>query len=234
MHSFVRRTHACSLRALALVLLAGCAAAAADAHPAPQLSPAARFAPADHYAGVLERGRSWEYRVETTFTAQDGATDPSSHTQVGHAACRVVHAERSARRSLSRITCDRALSELQIHAAVPVGASFLEGFWMADARGLWKSAEFGDDARMMVISSSPAEGKKQQEGADGIGGEATIVERRGKAWCVTHVSWGGDSAGDTFCFTQDGIVAGMRQFAGGEFKEVRFCVDELLCRQLPK
>lgn len=63
--------------------------------------------------------------------------------------------------------------------------------------------------------------------------EIRKLERVADRWCRTDGVSSGDQYSDTLCFGNgDGLSFGTRQFSGGEFREVRFCLRPRDCRAL--
>jgi hypothetical protein len=149
------------------------------------------FVPAPMFRTLFET-REWVFRVETTieFTALD---DPRakdgvvSETKTDSATCGVIRVVRWARSIGSRIECGGSLSSAHLEGTVPVARKFLEGDWVATARGLWHleaPAVDGSEPVValgdMVIAAEPAASKKvtsngEADVANGSGGSAPSV-----------------------------------------------------------
>jgi len=189
--------------------------------------------------------REWVFRVETTLEYSDlddpRAKDGFAHeTKTDSATCRVIRVVRWAKSIGSRIECSGPLSGARVEGLVPVAGRFLDGDWVATPRGLWHLRAPGVDGPEpvvapgdMVIAAEPAASKKVT--SSGEAKESTAVWRHGKSWCVTHAVSGGDQSSDTFCFAAStGLLAGSREFAGGTYRELRFCSSSSGCRMLSK
>lgn len=81
---------------------------------------------------------------------------------------------------------------------------------------------------------SPRPTRSEDEGAleDGAG-EIRKLGMVGGRWCRTEGISSGDQYSDTLCFDgADGLSFATRQFSGGEFREVRFCLRPRGCKAL--
>jgi hypothetical protein len=183
------------------------------------------------------------FRVETTIEHTD-LDDPRAkdgvvrETRSDSATCRVIRVVRWARSIGSRIECSGALSGAGVEDTIPVAGKFLEGDWVATARGLWQlqaPALDGPEPALapgeMVIAAEPTATKKATSNSESE--ESAVAWRHGKTWCVARASSGGDQSSDTFCFVPStGLTAGSREFAGGTYYEIRFCSGPAGCRLL--
>jgi hypothetical protein len=197
------------------------------------------------YAPLVQAGSVWRYRVERVVEYMDneGPVDakPIRKREVGEATCRVARLVQWKAAVGSKIECDGDLTGERVQQAVPVAGAFVDGAWMATEDGLWRvdaasldgpQPSVGRSAKVMSPRPTRSEEKNTFEGG---GGEFRTVERIGGRWCRTEGSSSGDQSSDTLCFDgTDGLSFGMRQFSGGDFREVRFCLRPRDCRSLGK
>lgn len=232
------------LRLVSVVILASIptVSVAGESEQGAELASPPAFVPAAMFRPLFET-REWVFRVETTIEssalddprAKDGVV---SETKTDSATCRVIRVVRWARSIGSRIECSGSLASARVEGTVPVARKFLEGDWVATARGLWHleaPAVDGPEPAVapgdMVIAAEPAASKKVT--SNGEAEESTVVWRHGKTWCVAHALSLGDQSSDTLCFAAStGLLAGSREFAGGTYYEVRFCSGRAGCRML--
>ncbi len=202
--------------------------------------------PATLHAPLFKLNQSWEYTVEISTQHYDpGSLEADAQgnvhsSKVQAANCHVTEVVSKRDWVSSRIRCDGALAPEVLQAAIPVVDGLIEGQWFANDKGLWFVGEPGPDhdspdiqPDRMLLSARPEPLDVTIENPDEGGGASMRVVQANDAWCVTRSSWGGDEAGDTYCFRQDtGLSHGRRYFAGGQYREVRFCVDIEQCRGL--
>lgn len=214
-----------------LLLLAACAGPGAPAgvsNVGPGVGPAV-YAPAPHYAGLFEDGRSWTYQVETStsfYDPSDSRADADGNVkdvQAGTATCRVIETGVLPNGRISRIECQGLDGSM--------GMDPITGVWATDPRGLWKverAVEPGEIPAMpddeMTLSSAPAPSRKEtfdpEFGPDPVG--AVEVTQEGDAWCRQWLAVMGDEAWTKLCFTGEGIVGGEFGWAGGSVNETTF------------
>jgi hypothetical protein len=222
------------LTSIPKVAVAGTSVQRVEVAAAPVFVPAPILRP-------LFDSREWVFRVETTLEyfdlddprAKDGVV---SETRTDSATCRAIRVVRWANSIGSRIACSGPLSSARVEGRIPVAGTFVEGDWVATARGLWHpDAPVVDGPEPavapgdIVIAAHPGAGEKVTSN----GKESTMVWRHGRTWCATHALSGGDHSSDTLCFAPStGLLAGSREFAGGEYHEIRFCSGPAACRML--
>ena len=210
---------------------------------AARLSPPPRVQLASLYAPLFQPGRTWRYRVERTVEYQDPDKPvdarPTTKKNLGEATCRVTRLVQWKAAVGSKIECDGELARESVRRAVPAGDALVEGAWMASADGLWRidaAALDGPqpvgDRSAKIISPRPTRFENQNGDEDGHE-EIRKLERVAGRWCRTDGISSGDQYSDTLCFdSADGLSFGTRQFSGGEFCEVRFCLRPRDCRAL--
>jgi hypothetical protein len=201
------------------------------------------FAPASLYATMFDPATVWVFRVETSLEQgdpSDAFAKPVREKQVDSATCHVTKVVRWAKSIGSHIKCTGGLARGQVSAAVNVADGFLEGDWVATARGLWhfdasvldgpEPAVAPDD---VVILAKPAAAQRKKDFPEPEGGGfLTRIWRHGNTWCAIHDVMSGDELGSIFCWAPTGLIGGKRYFSGGEYREVLFCLDEPVCRML--
>ena len=222
--------------AMVVLTIAGASSASQD-----DASPRGYIAPL--YAPLFQPGRAWRYRVERLVESQDpdqpGDAPPTEKKEVGEATCRVARLVHWKTAIGSEIACDGELARDSVRRAVPVAYAFVEGAWMANADGLWRidvaaldGPQPAGDRSARVMSPRPTRSENNRA-PKGEREEIRMLERLGGRWCRTEGISKGDQYSDTLCFDgADGLSAGMRQFSGGEFCEVRFCLRPRDCRTL--
>ena len=106
-----------------------------------------------------------------------------------------------------------------------------DGLWRIDAAALDGPQPVGDRSAK-IISPRPTRLENKNGDEDGHE-EIRKLERVAGRWCRTDGISSGDQYSDTLCFdSADGLSFGTRQFSGGEFCEVRFCLRPRDCRAL--
>ena len=105
-------------------------------------------------------------------------------------------------------------------------SSRIAGVYLADARGLWRTAETAlptDEtvaARLAdgepLLPAEPTLVDDRQEEEDGFGEAHKVAQAADGTWCVEHTHWGGDEGGHTYCFRAGvGLTKVSSYFAGG-------------------
>jgi hypothetical protein len=234
-------------RALVLLTMAGAAHAS---QPAAGVRPSdgdgtTHVRVASFYAPLFQAGKVWRYRVERVVEYMDNEgpvdAEPIRKKEVGEATCRVARLVQWKAAIGSKIECDGDLTGERVQQAVPVAGAFADGAWMATEDGLWRidaaaldGPQPSVDRSAKVLSPRPTRPEHKRTVEDG-GEEFRVLERIGGRWCRTEGSSGGDQNSDTLCFDgTDGLSFGMRQFSGGDFRELRFCLRPRDCRSLGK
>ena len=100
------------------------------------------------------------------------------------ATCRVTKVVRWASSIGSRIECTGPLSRGHVKDTIPAVGGFLEGDWIATAKGLWRfdlpvldGPEPVVEPKEMIIAAKPTQMKK--ESAKGVGGDFAAVGPNG-------------------------------------------------------
>jgi hypothetical protein len=192
------------------------ATAAAPAASASAATQAPTFGLPPLYASLFELGRTLELRITST-TSRVEENKTVRGRSVTRGTCRVAEAGAHAGAFTSTVACEGVDAN---GVRDP-----LSGRWVATARGLFRLGDEDDPSQApsddeLVIAASPAPIKTRREAPEDHSGDEYVVKAKGRGYCATRSSWGGDEGWTSLCF-EPGMGVRSGTWGGGVYARER-------------
>ncbi len=176
--------------------------------------------PAPAYAVLFDTKKSW--KLSATRERQGG--DQPTKARTKHTIdCKVAEVARYSWGVRARVNCKD----------MPAAGStnLVEGNWFATSGGLYHSSQpltstlLLEEATFVLPPSPKPETKEEKDPEmEGFGSKRRVFQEK-SAWCLEHMSWGGDEGWHSVCLdANSGFVSGSYGWAGGMTEEVKFTV----------